>query len=115
MLSPSNYLPRAERFAIPIAILYRSAGETSWRPALTENISRSGVLFRTDRDFEPDTTLEMMLDMPAIVTRTAAGSALRRGRVVRAVTPASPRQGRRAVAAAFVDSQQLPPVDPRRI
>lgn len=113
MPSPSNYLPRAERFAIPIAILYRSLGETDWRSGLTENISRSGVLFRTDRRLEPDTPLEMMLDVPTIVSIPASGTALRRGRVVRAAP--SPRGQRPTVAAAFVDFHQFPPPDPRRI
>jgi PilZ domain-containing protein len=111
---PSNYLPRAERFAIPIAILYRSAGETDWRSGLTENISRSGVLFRADRRLEPNTALEMLLDIPTVVATTASGNALRRGRVVRASAP-SPLEERPAVAAAFVDFQHTPPLDPRRI
>jgi hypothetical protein len=114
MPTPANYLPRAERFAIPIAILYRSPGEPDWRPGLTENISRSGVLFRTDGRLEPDTPLEMMLDIPTIVTTSAGGSALRRGRVVRAVPPSS-RERRSAIAATFVDMPALPPIDPRRI
>lgn len=114
MASPSNYLPRAERFTIPLAILYRSAGEADWRPGLTENISRSGVLFRAERRIEPDTPLEMMLDLPAIVATPASGSALRRGRVVRAV-PGGEVEARPAVAAAFVDFHHTPMVDPRRI
>jgi hypothetical protein len=114
MPSPSSYLPRAERFAIPIAILYRSAGETKWRPGLTENISRSGVLFRAERHLEPDTPLEIMLEVPTVVSTARAGNALRRGRVVRAI-PGSPREARPAVAAAFVDLQPVPPIDPRRI
>jgi hypothetical protein len=114
MPTPSHYLPRAERFAIPIAILYRSAGETDWRPGLTENISRSGVLFRADRGLEPDTTLELMLDIPTVVSTSGSRGPLRRGRVVRAIPP-SPRGGRPAVAAAFVDVQTMPPIDPRRI
>jgi hypothetical protein len=111
---PANHFPRAERFAIPIAILYRSPGEPEWRPGLTENISRSGVLFRADRQLELNTPLEMMLDIPSVVAVTVSGRALRRGRVVRAERSAS-REDRPAVAATFVDFQHTPPVDPRRI
>ena len=109
----ANHLPRAERYAIPIAILYRSPGEPDWQPGMTENISRSGVLFRADRQLEPNTPLEIMLDLPTIVA-AASGTALRRGRVVRAVPP-SMLERRSAVAAAFVDFQHTPPIDPRRI
>ena len=114
MPTRANHFPRAERYAIPIAILYRSPGELDWQPGLTENISRSGVLFRAERHIEPNTPLEMMLDLPTIVSAPASGSALRRGRVVRAMAP-SMLEDRPAVAAAFVDFQHTPPIDPRRI
>jgi len=114
MRSRRNHLPRAERYAIPIAILYRSPGEFDWQSGLTENISRSGVLFRADRRLEPNTPLEMLLDLPTLIASPASGTSLRRGRVVRAVSP-SLLEGRPAVAAAFVDFQHTPPIDPRRI
>jgi PilZ domain-containing protein len=109
-----NHLPRAERYAIPIAILYRSPGELDWQPGLTENISRSGVLFRADRRLEPNTPLEMLLDLPTLIAAPASGTSLRRGRVVRAIAP-SIIEDRPAVAAAFIDFQHTPPIDPRRI
>jgi len=114
MQDAASHLPRAERFAIPIAILYRSPGELDWRPGLTENISRSGVLFRADARIEPHTLLELMLDLPTMIAAPATGSALRRGRVVRAVPPTL-LDTRPAVAATFVDFHGTPPVDPRRI
>jgi hypothetical protein len=114
MATRANHLPRAERYTIPIAILYRSPGELDWQPGMTENISRSGVLFRAERHLEPNTPLELMLDLPTIVAAPASGTALRRGRVVRAVPP-SLLEHRSAVAAAFVDYQHAPPTDPRRI
>src|SRR5262245_22229982 len=106
------HVPRAQRFAIPIAILYRTAGETEWGSGQAENISRSGVLFRADRRMEPNTPIEILLDMPSAVA-TTAGTALRRGRIVRAVSP-SPLEDRPAFAAAFVDHSHTPPIDPRR-
>ena len=109
-----RYAPRAQRFAIPVAILYRSPGESEWSPGVTENISRSGVLFRADRRLAANTPVELLLDMPSAVTSTAAGTALRRARVVRAVAP-SIRSGRPLFAATFVDFFSTPPVDPRRI
>jgi hypothetical protein len=114
MASRANHRPRAERYSIPIAILYRSPGELDWQAGLTENISRTGVLFRADRHLEPNTPLEMMLDLPTIISAPASGTALRRGRVVRAVPPTL-LEDRAAVAATFVDFQHTPPIDPRRI
>ncbi len=114
MGNAANHLPRAERFAIPISILYRSPGELDWRSGLTENISRSGILFRAERRLEPNTILEMMLDLPTLIEAPAPGSALRRGRVVRAISP-SRIEARHQLAATFVDYSHVPPVDPRRI
>jgi len=114
MASTGRQSPRAQRFVIPIAILYRSPGETEWRSGMTENISRSGVLFRVDRRMEPNTPIELLLDMPTAVASSGAGTVLRRGRIVRAVPP-SLLADRPAVAAAFIDYSYTPPVDPRRI
>jgi len=113
MANPANYMPRAERHAIPIAILYRRSGDHDWRAGLTENISRSGVLFRADRPLEPNTLVDLMLDLPSVVA-PAAGGGLRRGRVVRAIGPSS-AEHRPALAATFVDYSITPPHDPRRI
>ena len=41
-------LPRAPRYTLQIPLRYRQAGDPSWREGRSENISRSGVLFRTD-------------------------------------------------------------------
>ena len=107
-----QHQPRAERYTIPIAIRYRSAGEP-WQSGLTENISRSGVLFRAERHIPLDTALELMLDVPAIVESDGSGRSLRRGRVVRAVASSS-RERQPVVAATFIDLH-APTIDPRRI
>ena len=111
-ISP-NHLPRAERYAIPVAILYRGAGEADWNTGITENISRSGVLFKGSHRLEPDTPLEMMLDLPSVVAAPMPYS-LRRGRVVRAIAP-DVYEDRPSFAAAFIDIPYTPPSDPRRI
>ena len=51
--------PRAPRFVIPLAILYRTPGDAAWLEGWTENISRSGVLFRADHQVAPDTPVEL--------------------------------------------------------
>jgi hypothetical protein len=37
--------PRAVRYDLSVLLVFRPAGEAKWRTALTENVSRSGVLF----------------------------------------------------------------------
>ena len=109
-----SFYPRAPRFAIPIAILYRTPGDTAWQEGWTENISKSGVLFRADHAIAPNTPVELMLDIPTFVSTPIAGRAVCRGRVVRA-EPKSPLEDRPAVAATIFEYELARPSDPRRI
>lgn len=106
--------PRAPRFAIPIAILYRTPGDAAWMEGWTENISRSGVLFRAERALELDAPVEMMLDLPTFISTPVAGQAICRGRIVRAVAH-SPLEDRPAFAARIFEYELARPADPRRI
>jgi hypothetical protein len=57
---------RAKRFPIHVPIRYRIPRSQDWFEACTENVSRSGVLFRTDCVFEPMTTLDLRLELPPV-------------------------------------------------
>lgn len=106
--------PRAPRFAIPMWMLYRTMGDPRWRAGRTENISRTGVLFRPEELMEPNTSIEMLLAMPVEILGDAAGTAMCRGRVVRAVI-SSTFDDRPVVAAAILDCDPVSLPDPRRI
>ncbi|HEX9365365.1 MAG TPA: PilZ domain-containing protein [Vicinamibacterales bacterium] len=109
-----HQVPRATRFAIPITIFYRTPGDASWQEGWTENISKSGVLFRADREIKLDTPVEMLLDIPAFIATPVAGTALCRGRIVRAERP-SADEDRPAFAARIFECEPARPSDPRRI
>lgn len=113
---PSARLPRAPRFAVPMSMLYRAAGDLGWCEGRTENVSRSGVLFRGEQLMEPNTSVDMVLMLPIEIAGDAAGTTMCRGRIVRAVAPASPVSidARPALAAAILDREPVPR-DPRRI
>jgi hypothetical protein len=55
---------RAQRFPIHIPVRYRIPRSPDWFVACTENVSRSGLVFRTERVFEPATTLDLRLELP---------------------------------------------------
>ena len=57
---------RARRFPIHIPVRYRLPRSPHWFESYTENVSRSGVLFRTDRVFEPTTALDLRLELPVV-------------------------------------------------
>lgn len=75
---------RARRFALHLSLRYRSVGAAEWREGRIENISRSGVLFRTDDPLQVDTRLEMRFVLPLNDTPP---SVVCRGHIVRTVLP----------------------------
>ena len=55
---------RAARFMMRTPVRYRLVGDSEWHEGQTENISRSGVLFRVERASEPSAPIEMRLVLP---------------------------------------------------
>jgi hypothetical protein len=75
---------RAPRFSVPLSLRYRSIGATHWQEGRIENISRSGVLFRTEHLLAVDTPVEMSFVLPLGGMKPGIAC---RGRVVRTVQP----------------------------
>jgi hypothetical protein len=94
---------------------YRAAGESAWRAGYTENISRSGVLFRTSDAVPPRTPIEILLALPVEVGGSN-DTVLCRGRVVRMEPPAA-GEPQPAVAASITAHRpaHFQGNDPRRI
>jgi hypothetical protein len=92
---------RAPRYPIRIAMFYRLPGNKQWRPGRTENISRSGVLFRTDRQMTLEAPIEMLLALPVEVGGGRNASVICRGRVVRLGVPGHDQE--HAVAATITN------------
>ncbi len=74
---------RARRFNLHLPLRYRPLGEKSWRPGTTENISRSGLLFRAEELLQTDAQLEISLVLPAEIAGLAATEVVCRGQIVR--------------------------------
>ena len=73
---------RAQRFTLQMPVRYRLGGERGWRHGETENVSSSGVLFRSQRAAEAGTLLELCLILPAL-SSGAAAQVICRGVIVR--------------------------------
>jgi len=76
---------RATRFDLRLPLKYRQVGERGWREGTTENISRSGMLFRAEEFIAPNAQLEINLVLPAEIAGLAAAEVVCRGEVVRTV------------------------------
>lgn len=81
---------RAPRFAIEVPFYFRRRGESSWRQGMTDNISRSGVLFRSRDLLDEQTPIDMHFELPLQVSGRPGAVVACRGFVVRAVDPESP-------------------------
>lgn len=85
-LSPS----RAQRFQLQLPLKYRQIGEHDWRVGTTENISRSGMLFRAEELLSPNVQLEINLVLPPEIAGLEAAEVVCRGEVVRAMDAETP-------------------------
>jgi len=75
--------PRASRYEIGVAIRYRARGEGEWRQGVTENISVSGMLVRTEHSLDKHTAIEMRFFLPLELHDECAAEIFCRGTVVR--------------------------------
>ena len=73
---------RAQRFGVQIRLRYRLSGENKWWKGTTENVSRSGVLFRGEEYVEPRTPLELTFVLPKEIIGVRAAEVICRGTVV---------------------------------
>jgi hypothetical protein len=78
---------RARRFLVEVPVRYRERGERAWRAGKTENISRSGVLLRSDHIASPNTPIEISLSLPAQGFDLGAAEVVCQGTVVRVMPP----------------------------
>jgi two-component system cell cycle sensor histidine kinase/response regulator CckA len=85
-LSPS----RAQRFQLQLPLKYRQIGEHDWRAGTTENISRSGMLFRAEEMLSPNVQLEINLVLPPEIAGLAAAEVVCRGEIVRTMDAETP-------------------------
>ena len=64
-ISKSSWKPRARRVKLENRDLkFRERGERDWQNGTVENISASGVLFRTSAPVRENASIEMILQMP---------------------------------------------------
>jgi PilZ domain len=74
---------RATRFDLHLPLKYRPVGQQDWREGITENVSRSGVLFRADEKLSLKTQLEFNLVLPVGAAGPSPAEVVCRGEVVR--------------------------------
>ena len=81
---------RAQRFNLQLPLKYRLVGENDWRKGTTENISRSGMLFRAEEMIPTNAQLEIYLVLPAEIAGLSAAEVVCRGEIVRSMKAEQP-------------------------
>ena len=87
-VKPSPF--RAQRFKLQLPLKYRPIGEELWRAGTTENISRSGLLFRAEELLPETVQLEINLVLPSEIAGLSAAEVVCRGEVVRTIKAEAP-------------------------
>jgi hypothetical protein len=102
----AGWRPRERRLHFKTAVQYRPKNGVAWLDGVTENISRSGLLFRATGELPLGTALELILEMPAEITGALGSKVICQARVARLVP--SP-DGSAVLLAAAIDSYEYLP------
>ena len=94
-----GYKPRAQRFPIETRFRYHIGGEPVWMEGTVVNISRSGILFRAQKEIAPRTMLQMRVVFTSRLTGYGPFSILCWGQVVRNDSVVAPSSGPMLAAA----------------
>ncbi len=99
---------RAPRFSVRARVWYR-ADAGAWREGWTENMSRSGLLLHVDSAVTPNTSLDLVVELPVAGAGIAPGQVVGRGRVVETIED---EVNGAMISAEFTDYSFGRPVEP---
>lgn len=77
------WIPRERRLRHQVSILFRVRGGDEWVEGVTENISRSGLLFRSSNLYEAGSILELIFEMPRELTGDDSAQVVCEGALLR--------------------------------
>ncbi len=94
------WMPRERRLRHRVSVQFRLPGDAEWIEASSENISRSGLLFRHTAALEVGTELEFGFEMPEELAGHCPARALCLGSVVRVIADTATRKQPRSFLIA---------------
>jgi hypothetical protein len=88
--------PRERRLRHRVPVQFRLPGSEPWSEGITENISRSGLLFRSANSLEIGSSLELIFEMPRELTGDADARVVCEGTLVRIEAVPATRSNKQA-------------------
>jgi len=110
--------PRERRLRHRVPVQIRISSNYVWTDGMTENISRSGLLFRSPKPIEVGSAIELDFEMPQAITGEVNARVLCEGKVVRVEAVPLTRTNKQPaflVACAIKQYNFLPPREPQNI
>lgn len=89
-LRPKGPVARQPRVNVQLPLYVRELNEFGWLRGTTQNLSRTGVLFQSERSVEVGKSVEMNFTPPADVWGGTPGTIYCRGKIVRSSPPIPP-------------------------
>ena len=80
-----SWRPRERRIKCESVMTFRARGTAAWQDGVLENVSRSGILFRTEKTATRGQRIELTLEMPQEIIGRAGSRVLALGRVTRVI------------------------------
>ena len=106
--------PRERRLRHRVAVQFRISSNYVWTDGMTENISRTGLLFRSPKPVEVGAPIELDFDMPQEITGEMNSRVLCEGSVVRVEVVPVTRTNKQPgflVACSIKQYDFLPPTE----
>jgi len=89
LAKPQTWIPRSPRLQVRKPIFYRELGQSQYRLAMVENISKSGISFECHPRLSEGKTVEMIIEMPEEICGQQNKHVICRGEVVRTAPSAA--------------------------
>ena len=105
---------RERRLRHVVPVLFRVRGTDEWLEGTSENLSRSGLLFRGPAEIALGTALELRLEMPEELTGEWVPEVLSRGVVTRVTKAAKSKDGEAFHIACSIEDYDFAKKPPER-
>jgi len=78
-----TWVPRARRLRLNIPVRYRGKNLSIWHEGMIQNISQSGILFRGPQQLPVNALMELIFEMPELISGQKNSNVLCQGRLNR--------------------------------